>query len=124
MTSLLKHSLGGNSYCLMIACVSPAEKYLPETISTLHYATRAGKIKNEPQKNVDPKIKIIEQLQGKVEGLQRELKQANEHIEYLSQLLEQKHQQQPPASDRGGKKGVLSPEKSSLLLLQSKAPEP
>ena len=60
LTSLLKHSLGGNSYCLMIACVSPAEKYLPETISTLHYATRAGKIKNEPQKNVDPKIKIIE----------------------------------------------------------------
>jgi kinesin family protein 4/21/27 len=43
LTSLLKHSLGGNSYCLMVACISPSEKYLDgpngqgsgETISTL-----------------------------------------------------------------------------------------
>lgn len=46
LTSLLKHSLGGNSFCLMIACISPAEKYLPESISTLNYATRAANICN------------------------------------------------------------------------------
>jgi hypothetical protein len=48
LTSLLKHSLGGNSFCLMIACISPAEKYLPESISTLNYATRAANICNQP----------------------------------------------------------------------------
>jgi hypothetical protein len=46
LTSLLKHSLGGNSFCLMIACISPAEKYLPESVSTLNYATRAANICN------------------------------------------------------------------------------
>ena len=65
LTSLLKHSLGGNSYCLMIACISPSERYLEgsigsgETISTLNYATRAACISNQPTKNIDPKIKII-----------------------------------------------------------------
>jgi len=39
LTSLLKQSLGGNSYCLMVACLSPSDAYLEENISTLRYAT-------------------------------------------------------------------------------------
>lgn len=92
LTSLLKHCLGGNSYCLMVACASPSDRYLDgsgETISTLQYATRAACIQNQPTRNVDPKVKVIMQLQGKVERLQRELKNANEHIAYLTHLVEQ-----------------------------------
>jgi hypothetical protein len=64
LTSLLKHCLGGNSYCLMIACISPSDRYLDntgsgETISTLQYATRAACIQNQPTRNVDPKVKMI-----------------------------------------------------------------
>ena len=62
LTSLLKHCLGGNSYCLMVACVSPSDRYLDgsgETISTLQYATRAACIQNQPTRNVDPKVKVI-----------------------------------------------------------------
>jgi kinesin family protein 12 len=32
----------------MIACVSPSEAYIEETISTLNYATRTMNIKNKP----------------------------------------------------------------------------
>uniref|UniRef100_A0A672RPD1 Kinesin-like protein n=1 Tax=Sinocyclocheilus grahami TaxID=75366 RepID=A0A672RPD1_SINGR len=46
LTRLLQDSLGGNSHTLMIACVSPADSNIEETINTLRYADRARKIKN------------------------------------------------------------------------------
>ena len=55
LTRLLQDSLGGNSHTLMIACVSPADTNLEETISTLRYADRARKIKNKPIVNQDGK---------------------------------------------------------------------
>uniref|UniRef100_A0A8C9VBB8 Kinesin family member 4 n=1 Tax=Scleropages formosus TaxID=113540 RepID=A0A8C9VBB8_SCLFO len=54
LTRLLQDSLGGNSHTLMIACVSPADSNVEETINTLRYADRARKIKNKPVVNVDP----------------------------------------------------------------------
>ncbi|CEF71678.1 Kinesin-like protein KIF21B [Strongyloides ratti] len=41
LTHLLQDSLGGNSKTLMIACISPSNEDLCETISTLNYASRA-----------------------------------------------------------------------------------
>ncbi|CAG8459131.1 17870_t:CDS:2 [Dentiscutata erythropus] len=46
LTRLLQDSLGGNAQTLMIACVSPIEYNMNETISTLKYANRARNIKN------------------------------------------------------------------------------
>ncbi|CAG8704411.1 17982_t:CDS:2, partial [Racocetra persica] len=46
LTRLLQDSLGGNALTLMIACVSPAEYNVGETINTLKYANRARNIKN------------------------------------------------------------------------------
>jgi kinesin family protein 4/21/27 len=80
LTSLLKQSLGGNSYCLMVACLSPSDFYTEENISTLNYATKASHISNEPVKNEDPKLKMINDLKAKVAGLQKELASANNHI--------------------------------------------
>lgn len=65
LTSLLKQSLGGNAYCLMIACVTPSDFYYEENVSTLNYATRASYIENAPQKNIDPRIKEIQELKMK-----------------------------------------------------------
>jgi hypothetical protein len=31
LTSILKQSLGGNAYCLMIACISPSDSNYEET---------------------------------------------------------------------------------------------
>lgn len=39
LTSLLQHSLGGNSFTLMLACLAPCDAYLEDNISTLQYAT-------------------------------------------------------------------------------------
>lgn len=62
LTSLLKQSIGGNSYCLMIACLSPSDLYYDENISTLTYATKASCISNDPVKNLDPKTKLVKDL--------------------------------------------------------------
>ncbi|XP_037088371.1 chromosome-associated kinesin KIF4A-like, partial [Pollicipes pollicipes] len=51
LTRMLQSSLGGNSHTLMIACTSPADSNLEETVSTLRYADRARKIKNKPVVN-------------------------------------------------------------------------
>jgi hypothetical protein len=86
LTCLLKQSLGGNSFCLMIACLPPSDKYLDENISTLTYATKASYIANEPNKNEDPRMKIIHELRKKVTSLEKELKAANDHIIFLTSL--------------------------------------
>ncbi|EED81324.1 predicted protein, partial [Postia placenta Mad-698-R] len=45
LTRLMQDSLGGNAHTLMIACVSPTEWNVGETINTLKYANRARNIK-------------------------------------------------------------------------------
>ena len=59
---MLVDSLGGNSHTVMIACVSPADSNMEETISTLRYADRARKIKNKPVINRDPQVAEILRL--------------------------------------------------------------
>lgn len=59
-------SLGGNSHTLMIACVSPADSNMEETINTLRYADRARKIKNKPIVNVDPRAAEMSRLKHQV----------------------------------------------------------
>ncbi|VDK33810.1 unnamed protein product [Taenia asiatica] len=52
LTRLLCDSLGGNSRTVLIACISPAEIDMSESINTLQYATRAKKIRNTISVNV------------------------------------------------------------------------
>jgi hypothetical protein len=53
----------------MIACLSPSDCYVEENLSTLTYATKASYISNEPVKNEDPKMKLINELKQKVVSL-------------------------------------------------------
>ena len=48
LTRLLQDSLGGNSRTVMVACISPADANLDETLNTLKYANRARNIVNTP----------------------------------------------------------------------------
>lgn len=64
--SLSSDSLGGNSHTLMIACISPADSNMEETINTLRYADRARKIKNKPVVNVDPRSAEMSRLKQQV----------------------------------------------------------
>jgi kinesin family protein 4/21/27 len=75
LTRILQDSLGGNSKTYMIACVSPAEINLEETLNTLKYASRARHIKNKPIVNRDPTSAVLAQLRQEVYGLKQEIKQ-------------------------------------------------
>ncbi|XP_042550857.1 chromosome-associated kinesin KIF4A isoform X1 [Dipodomys spectabilis] len=77
LTRLLQDSLGGNSHTLMIACVSPADSNLEETLNTLRYADRARKIKNKPVINIDPQTAELNHLRQQVQQLQVLLLQAH-----------------------------------------------
>uniref|UniRef100_A0A8C1LUN0 Kinesin-like protein n=1 Tax=Cyprinus carpio TaxID=7962 RepID=A0A8C1LUN0_CYPCA len=91
LTRLLQDSLGGNSHTLMIACVSPADSNIEETINTLRYADRARKIKNKPVLNVDPRAVEMKRLRQQVLSLfgvlgllgpfQITIEQANEKLQ-------------------------------------------
>jgi len=56
----------------MIACVSPSDVYLEETMSTLNYATRTMNIKNKPIIQMDEKEQIIFNLRKEIELLRME----------------------------------------------------
>ncbi|XP_066154773.1 chromosome-associated kinesin KIF4A isoform X2 [Euwallacea fornicatus] len=73
LTRLLKDSLGGNSMTLMIACISPADSNLEETLSTLRYADRARRIKNKPIVNQDPKTAEINRLKKEIQLMKLEI---------------------------------------------------
>lgn len=48
LTRILQDSLGGNAITYMIACVTPAEFHLSETLNTVQYAQRARAIQSKP----------------------------------------------------------------------------
>uniref|UniRef100_A0A4W6F2H6 Kinesin family member 4 n=1 Tax=Lates calcarifer TaxID=8187 RepID=A0A4W6F2H6_LATCA len=95
LTRLLQDSLGGNSHTLMIACISPADSNMEETINTLRYADRARKIKNKPVVNIDPRAAEMNRLKQQVQELQVMLLHArggvapvSESAENVTKLLE------------------------------------
>ncbi|KAJ7996788.1 hypothetical protein DPEC_G00240660 [Dallia pectoralis] len=98
LTRLLQDSLGGNSHTLMIACVSPADSNIEETLNTLRYADRARKIKNKPVVNIDPHAAEMKRLKLQVQELQVMLLHArggvapvlsgSEPVEHVSKILE------------------------------------
>ena len=49
LTKLLMDSLGGGALTLLVACCSPLEAHIEETVRTLQYATRAMSIVNTPE---------------------------------------------------------------------------
>ena len=57
----------------MIACVSPADSNMEETLNTMRYADRARKIKNKPVVNWDPQTAEIMRLKDQVSQLTMKL---------------------------------------------------
>ncbi|CAF4652463.1 unnamed protein product, partial [Rotaria sp. Silwood2] len=76
LTWLLKDSLGGNSFTIMLATISPAYDNYEETISTLRYADQAKKIVNHAIINEDEPGKIIRELRNEIDKLRKELADA------------------------------------------------
>ncbi|CAL2037675.1 unnamed protein product [Caenorhabditis brenneri] len=72
ITRVLQDSLGGNSFTVFLACISPADTNSAETLNTLRYADRAKQIKNKPIVNKNPKAEEIAVLQAQLKRLQKE----------------------------------------------------
>ncbi|CAI2348864.1 unnamed protein product [Caenorhabditis sp. 36 PRJEB53466] len=72
ITRVLQDSLGGNSFTVFLACISPADTNSAETLNTLRYADRAKQIKNKPIVNTNPKAEEISVLQAQIKRLQKE----------------------------------------------------
>ncbi|KAE8154934.1 hypothetical protein BDV25DRAFT_146709 [Aspergillus avenaceus] len=82
LTRLLQDSLGGNAYTYMIACVTPAEFHLSETLNTVQYAQRARAIQSKPRiqqvHDESDKHAVIERLKAEVAFLRQQLRNAEE----------------------------------------------
>ncbi|KAL2265520.1 hypothetical protein VTJ83DRAFT_6620 [Remersonia thermophila] len=79
LTRLLQDSLGGNAVTYMIACVTPAEFHLSETLNTVHYAQRARAIQSKPriqQVEEGDKQAIIDRLKAEVAFLREQIRSA------------------------------------------------
>lgn len=73
LTRLLQDSLGGNSKTVMIACISPADINVEESLNTLKYANRARNIQNKPVVNRDLISNEMQQLRQQLKYLQAEI---------------------------------------------------
>ncbi|KAJ5101906.1 hypothetical protein NUU61_004128 [Penicillium alfredii] len=80
LTRLLQDSLGGNAITYMIACVTPAEFHLSETLNTVQYAQRARAIQSKPriQQVADDgdKQALIDRLKAEVAFLRQQIRNA------------------------------------------------
>ena len=76
LTRLLKDSLGGNTVCVMIACVSPCISAIEETLNTMKYAQRATLIQKKVSQNKRTE-ESIEKLKLEVRCLKSQLLERN-----------------------------------------------
>ncbi|KAH6999558.1 hypothetical protein EDB80DRAFT_883902 [Ilyonectria destructans] len=77
LTRLLQDSLGGNAITYMIACVTPAEFHLSETLNTVQYAQRARAIQSKPriqQIEEGDKQAVIDRLKAEVAFLREQIR--------------------------------------------------
>lgn len=78
LTRLLQDSLGGNAITYMIACVTPAEFHLSETLNTVQYAQRARAIQSKPriqELEEGDKQAVIDRLKAEVSFLREQISQ-------------------------------------------------
>ena len=77
LTRLLQDSLGGTAITYMIACVTPAEFHLSETINTVQYADRARAIESKPEiqqvSDDSDKQALIDRLRVEVQFLRDQI---------------------------------------------------
>ena len=78
LTRLLQDSLGGNAITYMVACVTPAEFHLSETLNTVQYAQRARAIQSKPRiqqvANESDKQAAIDRLRAEVSFLRDQIR--------------------------------------------------
>ena len=81
LTRMLRQSIGGNCKTSLIVCVSPADSDLTETLSTLRFAARAKKVRNDARANVTiDAVDLSEQAAQIAESLQQQLAKSEDAL--------------------------------------------
>ncbi|KAI8062551.1 P-loop containing nucleoside triphosphate hydrolase protein [Gongronella butleri] len=132
LTRLLQDSLGGSAMTLMIACVSPAEYNVSESLNTLQYANRARNIKNRVEKNEIEEWLVsdnVEMLRGIITKLKQELRQYQQPRASSSASMRPSSRLQQPfaslsASSSSASASPASPPLSHQLNVMPPPPPP
>ena len=103
LTRLLFDSFGGNSRTWMLACLNPAAPNVPETISTLKYASCAKKIVNKASVNVLAAADTckVKQLQIELAERMERIAELEEEAEALQAKVENRAANPPDTSSFG-----------------------
>ena len=98
LTRLLQDSLGGNAITYMIACVTPAEFHLSETLNTVHYAQRARNIQSKPQiqQSLDENEKqaVIDRLRAEVSFLRDQISHSDRRNSAPNEWVERQNERE------------------------------
>lgn len=98
LTRLLKDALGGNGLTVMLACVSPSEINMEETVNTLRFASRTSSIVNRAHVNHDSDKKL---MNGDTSVLMKEIVSLKEQVHKLQaqQLVYQSNEHHLTSND-------------------------
>ncbi|KAM9858618.1 kinesin-like protein KIF27 [Aulostomus maculatus] len=130
LTRLLRDSLGGTAHTLMVACVTPSNQSITETLSVLQFASKVRFIRNRPGVVTCPP-EILEQLQKNQEKVQNyfkeeaqpqqmtipQLTKCKETLRIKEQLLEQKDAELKQA--RKDREDLLLQQKAQFQALEA-----
>ena len=98
LTRLLQDSLGGNAITYMIACVTPAEFHLSETLNTVQYAQRARAIQSKPQiqqsSDESDKQTVIDRLRAEVSFLRDQIRNSERGMSAPQERAERQNERE------------------------------
>ena len=98
LTRLLQDSLGGNAITYMIACVTPAEFHLSETLNTVQYAQRARAIQSKPQiqqvSDESDKQAVIDRLRAEVSFLRQQIRSSENGVHAPQERSERQNERE------------------------------
>ena len=98
LTRLLQDSLGGNAITYMIACVTPAEFHLSETLNTVHYAQRARNIQSKPQiqqtSDDSEKQAVIDRLRAEISFLRDQISHSDRRTSARHERVERQNERE------------------------------
>lgn len=86
LTRLLQDSLGGNSQTLMLACASPSDSNITETLNTLKYANRARNIRNRVV--INQEVGEAERLKATITRLKEELRGTDDFLRAVNDEMD------------------------------------
>ena len=117
LTRLLEDSLGGNCKTTMMAMISPSSEGFGESISTLKFATRAKKIKNEARINEDVDQRaLLRKYEVELRKLKLELNEKNRHINSHSHLLQLEEEKRRAEQDKAAAINALEERNREYIM--------